>query len=151
MEEAGGFAAQLSDIEEVSAYHGDNYEVLVHRFFRMDRAVMFDLASKLNLVATSSDASMLAALEHARAWHGADVAEERKVPLSARSGAALAGLRVPELQSAPSRNSRTCDHSEGMFYPEAAAWDIVMSAAALIRPASSPCCRGVAFASSRSR
>ena len=28
VEEAGGFAAQLSDIEEVSAYHGDNYEVL---------------------------------------------------------------------------------------------------------------------------
>ena len=31
VEEVGGFAAQLSDIEEVSAYHGDNYEVLVHR------------------------------------------------------------------------------------------------------------------------
>jgi hypothetical protein len=46
VEEAGGFAAQLADIEEVSAYHGDNYEVLVHRFFRMDRATMFDLAGK---------------------------------------------------------------------------------------------------------
>src|SRR5271166_5223848 len=57
VEEAGGFAAQLSDIEEVSAYHGDNYEVLVQRFFRKDRAVMFDLAGKLDLVATSSDAS----------------------------------------------------------------------------------------------
>src|SRR2546421_3451454 len=32
VEEAGGFAAQLSDIEEVSAYHGDNYVVLVQRF-----------------------------------------------------------------------------------------------------------------------
>ena len=71
VEEAGGFAAQLSDIEEVSAYHGDNYEVLVHRFFRMDRAVMFELAGKLDLVATSSDASVLAALEHARAYHAA--------------------------------------------------------------------------------
>ena len=71
MEEAGGFAAQLADIEEVSAYHGDNYEVLVHRFFRMDRATMFDLAGKLKLVATSSDASVLTALEHARAWHSA--------------------------------------------------------------------------------
>ena len=60
VQEAGGFAAQLSDIEEVSAYHGDNYEVLVHRFFRKDRAVMFDLAAKLELVATSSDASVLA-------------------------------------------------------------------------------------------
>jgi len=41
----------------------------VHRFFRKDRAVMFDLAAKLDLVATSSDASVLAALEHARAYH----------------------------------------------------------------------------------
>jgi hypothetical protein len=47
VQEAGGFAAQLSDIEEISAFHGDNYEVLVHRFFRKDRAVMFDLAAKL--------------------------------------------------------------------------------------------------------
>ena len=41
----------------------------MHRFFRKDRAVMFDLAAKLELVATSSDASVLAALEHARAYH----------------------------------------------------------------------------------
>ena len=71
VEEAGGFAAQLSDIEEVTAYHGDNYEVLVHRFFRKDRAVMFELAAKLGLVATSSDDSVLAALQHARAYHAA--------------------------------------------------------------------------------
>jgi len=71
VEEAGGFAAQMSDIEEVSAYHGDNYEVLVHRFFRKDRAVMFELAAKLDLVATTSDDSVLAALEHARAYHAA--------------------------------------------------------------------------------
>jgi hypothetical protein len=65
--QAGGFAAQLADIEEVSAFHGDNYEVLVHRFFRKDRAVMFDLVDKLELVATSTDDSVLAALENARA------------------------------------------------------------------------------------
>ena len=35
----------------------------MHRFFRKDRAVMFELAAKLDLVATSSDASVLAALE----------------------------------------------------------------------------------------
>ena len=69
VEEAGGFAAQLAGIEEVSAFHGDNYEVLVHRFFCKDRAVMFELAGKLELVATSSDASVLAALDHARAYH----------------------------------------------------------------------------------
>jgi len=55
----------------VTAYHGDNYEVLVHRFFRKDRAVMFELAAKLDLVATSSDDSLLAALQHARAYHAA--------------------------------------------------------------------------------
>jgi hypothetical protein len=38
-------AVQLADIEEVPAYHGDNYEVLVHRFFKADRAVIFDLAA----------------------------------------------------------------------------------------------------------
>ena len=70
VEEAGGFAAQLAGIEEVSAFHGDNYEVLVHRFFRKDRAVMFELAGKLELVATSSDAPVLAALKHARANQG---------------------------------------------------------------------------------
>jgi hypothetical protein len=68
VEEAGGFAAQLSDIEEVSAFHGDNYEVLVHRNFVKDRSVMFELVDKLELVATSSDDSVLAALEHARTY-----------------------------------------------------------------------------------
>ena len=66
VEQAGGFAAQLADIEEVSAFHGDNYEVLVARFFRKDRAVMFELAGRLELVATTSDDSVLACLRHAR-------------------------------------------------------------------------------------
>ena len=68
VERAGGFAAQFADIEEVSAFHGDNHEVLVHRFFRKDRAVMFDLVAQLELRATSSDASVLVALEHAREY-----------------------------------------------------------------------------------
>lgn len=70
VEEAGGFAAQLSNIEEVSAFHGDNYEVLVHRHFVRDRSVMFELVAKLGLVATSSDDSVLTALEHARTHQG---------------------------------------------------------------------------------
>ena len=48
--------AQLADIEEVSAFHGDNYEVLVHRFFRRDRAVMFELAGLLDLTTARSRA-----------------------------------------------------------------------------------------------
>jgi len=70
VEQAGGFASQFADIEEVSAFHGDNHEVLVHRFFRKDRAVMFDLAGRLELKATSSDDSVLVALEHARTYAG---------------------------------------------------------------------------------
>jgi hypothetical protein len=68
VEEAGGFASQFADIEEVSAFHGDNHEVLVHRFFRKDRAVMLDLIAQLELKATSSDDSVLAALEHVREY-----------------------------------------------------------------------------------
>ncbi|GAA3074093.1 hypothetical protein GCM10017600_26680 [Streptosporangium carneum] len=33
VQQAGGFGAQLADIESVAAFHGDNYEVLVHRSF----------------------------------------------------------------------------------------------------------------------
>ena len=91
VEEAGGFAAQLSDIEEVSAYHGDNYEVLVARFFRKDRAVMFELAGKLDLVAASSDASVLAALEHARAYHAA---RRDYIPLPPPAGGEAAGSEI---------------------------------------------------------
>jgi TnpA family transposase len=87
--EAGGFAAQLAGIEEVSAFHGDNYEVLVHRFFRKDRAVMFELAGKLELVATSSDAPVLAALEHARAYHAM---RRDFIPLPPAAGGAEPGL-----------------------------------------------------------
>ena len=66
VEQAGEFTAQLAGIEEVSAFHGDNYEVLVARFFRKDRAVMFELTGRLELVATTSDGSVLACLQHAR-------------------------------------------------------------------------------------
>ncbi len=37
VEQAGGFAAQLADIEEVAAFHGDAHEVPVYRFFKKDR------------------------------------------------------------------------------------------------------------------
>ncbi|MEV3927783.1 hypothetical protein AB0K41_43760, partial [Actinomadura coerulea] len=67
VQRAGGFAAQLSDIEEVSVFHGDSHEVLVHRSLRRDRAVMFELVDGLELVATSTDDSVLAALDQARA------------------------------------------------------------------------------------
>src|SRR5690606_21280273 len=62
VEAAGGFAAELTSDEEVSAFHGDNHEALVHRFFRKDRAVMLELVGRLQLKATSSDDAVLAAL-----------------------------------------------------------------------------------------
>ncbi|WP_370017464.1 hypothetical protein [Planotetraspora sp. GP83] len=34
VDQAGGFAAQLADIEEVAAFHGDAHELLVYRFFK---------------------------------------------------------------------------------------------------------------------
>jgi TnpA family transposase len=70
VENAGGFAAQLAGIEDVSAYHGDNYELLVHRFFRSDRATMLALAQALELEATSQDRSLLDALGHALIYWG---------------------------------------------------------------------------------
>ncbi|MFI6791960.1 DUF4158 domain-containing protein [Nonomuraea sp. NPDC050383] len=57
VEQAGGFAAQLADIEEVAAFHGDAHELVVYRFFKKDRPTLFELAGKLRLKATSSDDS----------------------------------------------------------------------------------------------
>ncbi len=65
IERAGGFAAQLAAIEQVSAIHGDNYELLAQRYFKKDRPVLFDLVSLLKLEATTRDDSVLVALEHA--------------------------------------------------------------------------------------
>ena len=62
---AGGFEAQLADIEAVSAYHGDNHQLLVERFYRRDRAQMFATVAELELHATSADRSVLEALAHA--------------------------------------------------------------------------------------
>ncbi|MGH3185370.1 MAG: Tn3 family transposase, partial [Streptosporangiaceae bacterium] len=111
VEEAGGFAAQLTDIEEVSAYHGDNYEVLVHRFFRMDRATMFDLAGKLDLVATSGDASVLTALEHACSWHAA---RRDHIPLPPPAGGEAAADSGIEFASGNWRRAVTDRRHPGM-------------------------------------
>ncbi|MGJ6967166.1 DUF4158 domain-containing protein [Streptosporangium sp. G11] len=54
VEDAGGFDSQLADIEEVTAYRGDNHELLVQQFFKADRATMLALAGALRFEATSS-------------------------------------------------------------------------------------------------
>lgn len=65
VEQAGGFDAQLADIEAVAAHHANNYMPLVARHRRRDRATMFAFARVVELEATSADRSVLGAVEHA--------------------------------------------------------------------------------------
>ncbi len=65
VEDAGGFDAQLAEIEAVSAHHANNYMPLVAKHRRRDRATMFAFTSVVGLEATSADRSVLDAVEHA--------------------------------------------------------------------------------------
>jgi hypothetical protein len=65
--DAGGFEAQLADIEAVAAHHANNYMPLVAKHRRRDRATTFAFARVVELDATSADRSVLAAVEHALA------------------------------------------------------------------------------------
>ena len=49
VEQAGGFDAQLADIEAVAAHHANNYMQLVARHRRRDRATMFAFARVVEL------------------------------------------------------------------------------------------------------
>ncbi|MFB7511351.1 Tn3 family transposase, partial [Streptomyces broussonetiae] len=60
----GGFDAQYSQIEKVSAHHGDNWEVLMHGHLKADRSVMLNLLESLELVATREDSRVLDAFKH---------------------------------------------------------------------------------------
>lgn len=64
---SGSFAEEFADIEAVAAHHGNNHEVLVARFYKRDRAPMFDLVGTLEFEAVSEDRRVLDALGHARA------------------------------------------------------------------------------------
>ena len=66
VESFGGFAGQYEQIEKVSAHHGNFWEVLLYGQIGRDRALMFDLAEKLQFTATSEDGRVLDALAHAR-------------------------------------------------------------------------------------
>ncbi len=65
IQRAGGFDAELADIESVAAHHANNYIPLVGRQLRRDRATMFAFARTVALEATSADRSLLDALDHA--------------------------------------------------------------------------------------
>lgn len=62
----GGFAKQYEQIEKVSAHHGNLWEPLLYGQISRDRAVMFDLAEKLEFTATSEDGRVLDVLAHAQ-------------------------------------------------------------------------------------
>ncbi|MER6031092.1 hypothetical protein [Streptomyces sp. NPDC001851] len=62
----GGVAKQYEQIEKVSAHHGNSWEVLLYEQIGRDRALMFDLAEKLQFTATSEDGRVLDALAHAQ-------------------------------------------------------------------------------------
>ncbi|WP_344374703.1 Tn3 family transposase [Streptomyces mauvecolor] len=66
VEELGGFDKQYEQIEKVSAHHGNFWEPLLYGQIGRDRAVMFDLAEKLEFTATSEDGRVLDALAHAQ-------------------------------------------------------------------------------------
>ncbi|MCA1677607.1 MAG: hypothetical protein LC777_00995 [Actinobacteria bacterium] len=65
--DAGGFEAQLANIEAVAAHHANNYMPLVAKHRRRDRATMFAFAKVVELEATSADRSVLDAVQHALA------------------------------------------------------------------------------------
>ncbi|MGI8429765.1 MAG: Tn3 family transposase, partial [Solirubrobacteraceae bacterium] len=65
VEQAGGFDAELADIEAVAAHHANNFMPLVARHRRRDRATMFAFARVVEQ--TSADRSVLDAVEHALA------------------------------------------------------------------------------------
>ncbi|MFI2458089.1 DUF4158 domain-containing protein [Streptomyces sp. NPDC019539] len=65
VEELGGFGQQYEQIEKVSAHHGNFWEVLLYGQIGRDRAVMFDLAEKVEFTETSEDRRVLDALAHA--------------------------------------------------------------------------------------
>lgn len=67
VEEAGGFDAELADIDAVAAHHVNNHMPLVSRHFRQDRSTMYAFVRAVELEATSADRSVLDAVEHALA------------------------------------------------------------------------------------
>ncbi len=70
VEAAGGFDAELGDIDMVAAHRANNYMPLVAARFRRDRSTMFMFVRAVRLEATSADRKVLAAVEHAMAHQG---------------------------------------------------------------------------------
>ena len=65
--QAGGVAALSSTHEAVSAHHGNNWAPLMERYYRSHRSVLFELLDTLDLEATSTDRTVLDAVEFLKA------------------------------------------------------------------------------------
>lgn len=65
--QAGGVAALSSTHEAVSAHHGNNWAPLMERYCRSHRSVLFELLDTLDLEATSTDRTVLDAVEFLKA------------------------------------------------------------------------------------
>ena len=63
VEQAGGFASELSDVERVAAHHANNYMPLVYAQIGKDRSTMYEFTRVVELEATSAERSVLNALE----------------------------------------------------------------------------------------
>ncbi|MCW2918059.1 MAG: transposase [Actinomycetia bacterium] len=63
---AGGVSLVSEQHAEISAHHGNNYMPLLARFFRVHRKAMVDILDHLGLESTSSDTSVLEAVEFIR-------------------------------------------------------------------------------------
>jgi hypothetical protein len=61
--DAGGVEELASTHEAVSAHHGNNYAPLMARYYRSHRPALFELLERLELEATSTDHSVLDAVE----------------------------------------------------------------------------------------
>ncbi|MDT5275616.1 MAG: hypothetical protein QOG95_2548 [Mycobacterium sp.] len=61
--DAGGVDELASTHEAVSAHHGNNYAPLMERYYRSHRPVLFELLDAIELEATSTDHTVLDAVE----------------------------------------------------------------------------------------
>ncbi|WP_330358842.1 hypothetical protein [Streptomyces chartreusis] len=81
---SGSFAAEFADTEAVAAHHGNNHGVLVARFYKRDRAPMFDLVGTVAFKAVSEDCRVLDALGHARVHQSATGSTSRSCTRGSR-------------------------------------------------------------------
>jgi TnpA family transposase len=63
LERAGGLAQVMAEHAAISAHHGNNYLPLLERHYKSHRSALFELLTRLELVATSADGSVVAALD----------------------------------------------------------------------------------------